>query len=363
MYKKVKIGLVGCGDVSRKWYLPGIAYAKEIDLISVCDVVEERAKKAKEDFSAKEYYLDYSEMLQKADIEAVVNITKPKYHFPLNLEALKAGKHVYTEKTMALTLEEADILIKQADEMGLKLVAAPPVMLAPVNKEIKKIIEKGLIGKVCFVCANSSHSGAASFDDFTPHPYTTDPTWLYKQGGGPLVDMGVYALHTLTGILGPAKRVTAFSGISIPEVIARSGVVKGKKIKVEVDDNTQLLLDFGENTFAYLNATYCMKAYKGPDISFYGSEGTVVAAKRARRDFQVYTEKEEVLGMRGWITPLEDKNPNWTIAKGVLHLAECIREDKKPVISAEHARHVIEIIIMAYESAKSGQAKNLTTTF
>jgi len=67
--------------------------------------------------------------------------------------------------------------------------------------------------------------------------------------------------------------------------------------------------------------------------------------------------------MRGWITPLENKNPNWTLANGVLHLAECIREDKKPVISAEHARHVIEIMIMACESAKSGQAKNLTTTF
>lgn len=360
MYKKVKIGLVGCGDVSRNTYLPGIAYSEKIDLISVCDIVEERAKKAKEDFGAKEYYSDYSEMLQKADIEAVVNLTKPEYHFPLNLEALKAGKHVYTEKTMTLTVEEADTLIKQADEMGLKLVAAPPIMLNPQNKEIKKIIEKGSIGKVCFVCANSSHGGAASFDD-----YTTDPTWFYKKGGGPLVDMGVYALHALTGILGPAKRVTAFSGISVPEVIVRSGEVKGKKIKVEIDDNTQILLDFGENTFAYVNATFCMKASKGPSTSFYGSEGTIVTPSRDGhgKDIEVYTEKDEVVGIRGWITPLEAKKPNWTLANGVIYLADCIREDKKPIISAEHARHVIEIMVMARESAESGQTQKLTTTF
>jgi len=358
MDKKVKIGLVGCGDVAKKYYLPAITSTDKIDLVSVCDLVEERVKKIKEEFGAKEYYLNYSEMLQKADIEAVVILTNPKYHFSLSLEALKAGKHVYTEKTMGFTLEEADTLIKKAEEMGVKLAAAPAVILSPVNQQIKKIIEKGLIGKTCFVCAHSSHGGPASWDNFT-----TDPTWFYKKGAGPLYDLGIYALHTLTGILGPAKRVTAFSGISIPEVIARSGVVKGKKIKVEADDNTQLLLDFGNNTFAYVDATFCMKANRGPATVFYGSEGIITSGAFGQGPLEVYTEKEEVVGMRGWITPPEARKPNWTLASGVIHLAECIREDKKPVISAEHARHVMEIMIMAYESAKSGQAQNLTTVF
>ena len=358
MNKKVKIGVVGCGDVARKKYLPVISSSDKIDLVCVCDVIEERVKKIKEDFSVREYYLDYSEMLKKADIEAVVILTNPHYHFSLSLEAIKAGKHVYTEKTMCFTLEEADTLIRQAKEMGVKLAVAPAIMLSPVAQQIKKIIEKGLIGKICFVCAHGSHGGTANWDDFT-----TDPTWFYKKGSGPLYDLAIYALHMLTGIIGPAKRVTAFSGISIPEVIVRSGVVKGKKIKVEVDDNSLLLLDFGDNTFAYIDATYCMKVRRGPGVTFYGSEGIVTGGHFGQGPLEVYTEKEEVVGLRGWITPLDDNKLNWILANGVLDLADCISEDKKPIISAEHAKHVMEIIIKAYEAAKSGQTQNLTTTF
>ena len=357
MAKKVKLGLVGCGDVARRYYLPVIASTNEIDLVCVCDVVEERAKRIKEQFSVKEYYLDYREMLQKADIEAVAVLTNPQYHFLLSLEALKAEKHVYTEKPMSSNVEEANVLITEAKKRGVKLFAAPAVILSPTNQQIKKIIRRGLIGKVCFACVHSSHGGPASWKDFA-----TDPTWFYKKGVGPLYDLGIYALHTLTGIIGPAKRVTAFSGISIPEVIIRSGVAKGKKIKVEVDDNTLLLLDFGENTFAYVDATYCMKARRGPATMFYGSEGVIISGPFGTGPLEVYTEKEEVIGMRGWITP-KDGNSSWTPGNGILHLTECIREDKQPVISGEHARHVLEIMIKAYESAKTGQAQRLTTTF
>ena len=213
---------------------------------------------------------------------------------------------------------------------------------------------------MCFVCAHSSHNGPASWENFT-----TDPTWFYKKGAGPLYDLGIYALHTLTGILGPAKRVTGFSGISIPEVIARSGVVKGKKIKVEEDDNTLLLLDFGENTFAYVDATFCMKVSRGPGTVFYGSEGVITSGGFGAGPLEVYTEKEE-LGIKGLITPyypIGAIEPVWDLSYGIVHFAECIREDKKPIISGEHARHVLEIMLKAYESAKSGQAQRLATTF
>jgi len=360
MKGKVKAGLVGCGVVANRYYLPAMSSADGIELTCVCDVVEERAKEVMEQFGAKEYYVDYSEMLQKADIEAVVILTNAPYHFSLSLKALKAGKHVYTEKTMALTLKEADILIKEAERAALKLAAAPAVMLSPVNQQIKEAIDKGLIGKVCFVCAHSSHNGPASWENFT-----TDPTWFYKKGAGPLYDLGIYALHTLTGILGPAKRITALSGVSIPEVTIRSGIAKGKKIKVEVDDNTLLLLDFGENTFAYVDATFCMKVSRGPATIFYGSEGVITSGGFGAGPLEVYTEKEE-LGIRGWITPyspLGAVEPVWDLSYGIVHFVECIREDKKPVISGEHAKHVLEIMLKAYESAKSGQAQRLATTF
>ena len=100
-------------------------------------------------------------MLKKADIEVVVNLTDMLHHAPFSLFAIKAGKHVYTEKPMAATLEEADTLIEEAAKAGIKIASAPPVMLSLAVQQAKRIINKGTIGKVCFVCAHSSSAGPA----------------------------------------------------------------------------------------------------------------------------------------------------------------------------------------------------------
>jgi len=361
--KKVKIGVVGCGDVAFRSYLPDIASLtkEKIDLVAVCDAAEERARRAAKEFKAKEYYLDYSEMLEKADIEVVVNLTDMLHHAPFSLLAIKAGKHVYTEKPMATTLEEADTLIKEAAKAGVKIASAPPVMLSLAVEQAKEIINKGTIGKVCFVCAHSSSAGPALWEE-----YSSDPTWFYKKGAGPLFDLAVYSLHAITGILGPVKKVTAFSGIAIPERIIRGDTARGKTIKVEVDDNTLMLLDFGDVTFAYVDGTFCMQATKSPAIEFFGSEGTVTLNPYYYGEgppMGLYAKKKE-FGLKGWSTPVAVRaEETYSLGDGVEHLVDCINQGKEPIISAEHGRHVLEITAKAYESAKSGRAQKLATTF
>lgn len=361
--RKVKIGVVGCGDVAFRSYLPDIASLtkEKIDLVGVCDIAEERARKAAKEFKAKEYYLNYNEMLKKADIEVVINLTDMLHHAPFSLLAIKAGKHVYTEKPMAATLEEADTLIGEAAKAGIKIASAPPVMLSLAVQQAKRIINKGSIGKVCFVCAHSSSAGPASWKE-----YSSDPTWFYKKGAGPLFDLAVYSLHAITGILGPVKKVTAFSGIAIPERIIGGGAAVGKTIKVEVDDNTLMLLDFGDITFACIDGTFCMQASKSPDIEFFGSEGTVTLNPYYYGEgppVGLYAKKKES-DLKGWSTPVAAQaEETYSLGDGIEHLVDCITQDKGPIISAEHGRHVLEIIVKAYESAKSGQVQKLTTTF
>jgi len=144
---------------------------------------------------------------------------------------------------------------------------------------------------------------------------------------------------------------------------------------VEVDDNNLILLDFGNATFAFIEATYCVWAARGPRREFYGSEGTLtVNARGAAVPFEIYREDYE-LGVGGWMAPsagglamtlplrLGAARRDWSLAVGVAHLADCILEDGKPVISGELARHGLEIMLAATESGRTGRMIDLETTF
>jgi predicted dehydrogenase len=355
---KVRVGVVGAGVIANNTYLPGIVeMGEKVELAAVCDAQRPLAERAAAKFGAREIYDDYEQMLTRAPIDAVVVLTNIQSHAPNVLAALQAGKHVYTEKTMATTVEDANRLIAEAERRNLLLACAPPVMLSAANQKVKDLIGRGAIGRVNFVRARHSHGGPASF-----RHWTGDPTWFYKEGAGPLLDLGVYAFHTITGILGPAKRVTSFLGIAMPERVVRGGPVKGKTIQVEAEDNGLILLDFGNATFAVVDGTYCVRAAKGPRMEFYGSEGTLnVNDRGADVPLELYREDEK-LEVSGWL-PIQTGGGRWSLASGVEHLADCLREGKKPVISAEHARHCLDIMLAAMRASRTGQAQELSTTF
>jgi predicted dehydrogenase len=357
LMEKVKVGLVGCGVIANSSYLPGIVATPTAELVAVCDIVEERAKAAAEQFGASQVYTDLDEMLEQSGIEFLVNTTHIQAHYEVNLKALQAGKHVYSEKSMTNTVEEATTLIEEAERRNLKLGAAAATMLGIINQKIRELIEQGEIGKVAFAIARHSHESAAYF------PYwATDPTWFFKPGGGPLLDLGVYGLHTLTGILGPAKRVTCLAGISDPVRYVRGGPYQGKRIEVETEDNILLMLDFGNATFAFVDGTFCVRAQTGPRLEIYGSKGTLsVPGMREGPPLKLYREELDS-GIRGWTTVEQPQANDW-FTGAIGHMIECILEDKQPVVSAEHARHVIEIMNTCYDAAQKGCTLELETTF
>jgi predicted dehydrogenase len=197
---------------------------------------------------------------------------------------------------------------------------------------------------------------------------------MRSEGGGPLFDTGVYALHTITGVLGPAKRVVAFSSLCIPERHVASVWQKDFQpytISADVDDNVLIMLDWGNGTFGQVDASHCMLASQGPWAEFYGSKGVVVSgAGEAPRNegeppFQVYLEPLE-FGRRGWFKPYPDRDEQpqrWHIGYGVPSFIDAIHAGEPPANSGEHARHVIEIIEKAVESAVTGHVCELTTIF
>jgi predicted dehydrogenase len=331
----------------------------DAEVVAVCDVREDWAQQQAARFGVAQVFTDFDRMLADSAFDALVNTASIPAHFPLNLKALQAGKHVYSQKPFASTVEEATILIDEARRRGLKMSCSPIHLLRPEIREIKRLVAEGALGKISLVRCRSSHGGPEYFQY-----RDADPTWFYEPGGGPILDMGVHGLHQVTGILGPARSVTCLSGVSEQVRVARSGAFDGKEIRPEVDDNTLIMLDFGEATFAVIDSSYCVKATKGPGLEIYGSAGTILAGRRQAEGeppFEVYRD-DRALGLRGWVDPIL-RLPRVRQAVGVQDLVEAIRDDREPVLTPEHARHVIEIMNACVPAARQGRTLPLETTF
>ncbi len=386
MARKVKVGLVGLGSLAQRGILPHTFQddaREKIEPVAVCDNVPGRAEAVAEKWRWREAYTDYDAMLAHADIEAVFIATPIPLHYPQVMAALEAGKHVYVQKSMATTLAEADAIVKLARSKGLKLCASPGEMLRPPWPQIKEVVQQGMLGRVYWALAGMQSSGH-EYEQFRREDdvlSNVDPTWYYKPGGGPVYDMTVYCLHELTGILGPVRRVAAMSGIGLP---VREW--KGKRIEVEMDDNTLLLLDFGNATFGYAFGANC-RGGPLPRLAIFGTDGTVSTGLGRRTGGSSGSSSGPPASGRGYSSSVTITGrhveggeqelavpempyrvgPHREIGEAhgyadLMHLIDCILEDKDPIPSGEHARHVVEIIEKAYQSAREGRTLELVTT-
>ena len=368
-----KVGIVGCGDVAQHTYLPNLTRMDRqglFDFVAVCDIIPERVNGAQQRYGVPQAYTDYDQMLAEADLDLVVNLTPTLDHAECIMMAIRAHKHVYTEKPIAMSVAEADEIIELGKAEGVVVAGAPAVMTHPEMQDIKAMVAKGLIGKVCFARAHGSHPGPDRLPD-----YLTDPTWFHKPGAGPIIDLGVYHIQGLTGILGPVKKVTAVGGIALPKRRVLAGVAAGKEIDVEVEDNVHIILDFGDACYAYIDATFCVLSAKGPRMEIYGSTGVINANFRPEDPpLEVFLWDEE-REYRGWSRPEKvyrgssmparslPAPPDWSLASGVEHVVQSLEGEAELMLTAEHARHTLEIMLGAMQSMKEERTIALKTTF
>lgn len=359
--ERVKFAIVGCGSVSGNRYFPNLHALTGGELVAVCDATPERATARAQEFGVA-CYTDLDEMLEGTEFDLLVNLTNVQSHFSINLKALQAGKHVYTQKPMTTSFADATTLVEEAARRRLKLVAEESSPLNPFNRTVRRLIQEGVIGKVMWARSACTHNGPATIDN-----WPTDPAWFYQKGAGPLWDVGVERLHLLTMLLGPAQRVTAMSGRNQAQVTVRGGPNQGKVIPVEQDDVTLITLDFGDAIFALLDAAYTnFHAYRTPDLEIYGGKGVITSLGKAHEQALLLYRDEPHLGVRGWeevqqVPPGKPLPPMRIL--GLAHAIECILEDKVPIASGEHARHCIEIIEKVYVAARSGITQTIESTF
>ncbi|MBA2597135.1 MAG: Gfo/Idh/MocA family oxidoreductase [Chloroflexia bacterium] len=351
----VKLALIGCGDVAQRDYLPEMhRLAGRAEIVAVCGRTPERARDVAARYGIPAWYDDLSQMLGESECDAVVNLTPIQTHTETTLAALAASKHVYSEKPVATTLADARRIRDEAERRGLTLVCAPSVLLFPQVRFAWDLVKSGRIGTV-HAAVGRGYGGVPPWAG-----YPSDPSPFFARGGGPLADMGVYPLHAITGILGPAQRVSAFAAQARESFVIADGPLVGKRVLIEVADNWHLMLDFGDGRLASVTANNIARDSNAPQMELFGLEGTVSVNL-----LDVSAPVDTLLPEEDWTRhelPHERAaGPDHLL--GVEHLVDCLTTGARPIPSIDRAIHVIEIMEAAARSAATGQAVALTTTW
>ncbi len=348
--KKIKVAVIGCGSVSGV-YLPHLSKSPYVELVSACDIVYERAQQRAKEFTIPHHYSNIEAQLAGAPFDLLVNLTDMQEHGRLNKQALLAGKHVWSEKPMADSYKEGKALLELAQNKKLRIWGAPAVVNSPQFAFMAKMLAEGKLGKVAAAHAHYGHTG---------------PSWsafFYEKNGGSLPDLGVYNIATLTGLLGPAKAVTAMTSIVTPE---RTVDNKGK-IKVVAEDNAMLLMDHGNGIISHVQCGFNYfdpyghegKGQERPTIQIWGSHGNMAMAGYdwAPHGVDIAThEQEKTQRLVTGATP-------YVWQEGASVVAESLITGKDPLITALHALHVLEVIEATRESAASGKRITLQSSF
>lgn len=186
--EKMKIGIIGCGGIANNKHMPAIKANGNFEIVAVCDLIEEKAQKAKIDFGTEntQVFTDYKELLKIEEIVSVYVLTPNRSHSFITVDALHAGKNVMCEKPMAINTEEAQKMLDAAKETGKILTIGYQNRYRTDSAYLKAACENGDLGEIYYAKAHAIRRRAV-------------PTWgvflnEYEQGGGPLIDIGTHAL-------------------------------------------------------------------------------------------------------------------------------------------------------------------------
>ncbi len=400
--KKVKVGVVGCGVVATAYYLPCLMNMETVDLVAVCDRFETRTRASARLFGAKEQYLDYDEMIRRADIEAVLILTAPGTHVPFTLKAVEAGKHILLQKPMATNMADARRIAEAVRKVGVKALIEPSAgtALDPDIAELRRLVRQGVLGDILWF--SLAYTGPTSYDaSLGSNPYGQDAFYT-RDSGGFLFDFP-YAPAQIVGVLGPCKSVMASARISVSdhhivpeakydEFLAQVtdpaqanywdvvlNLPRTQPVHMEAYDNVYSLYEMVEGGIGTCHAGRIfhpvLPGTGGGSLQIFGSEGNLLFG--AGYTASIITKRSDLLPQvspDGWyhIPPRGDgskaKWPQPTPGafnyyyESTRHFIDCILQDRDPLVNVELGLHITEMMAGAVESYTSGKRYEMTTT-
>lgn len=375
---KIVIGVIGCGVIS-KVYLKNIQELFTGLAVKACaDMDLVKAKQTALEFGIPKACTP-EELLEDEDIQIVLNLTIPAAHKTVNCQILHAGKHVYCEKPLALSLKEAQETICLAREKGLLLGCAPDTFLGAGLQTCRQLLDQGVIGKPIAATANMLSHGVEDWH--------TNPEFYYKSGGGPMLDMAPYYLTALVSLLGSIKRVSCMAGKGYEVRRILTQPLAGKEIAVEVPTHFVGLLEFAGGVLSNLTMSFDVWRSGLPMLEIYGTEGSLIVPDPNCFGGEVRVLRCESFWKNGWGTPVKGgkklpggnerptENPKFyeKVALcyqqprenmrgiGLMNMALAVENRKNYGAFTDLAYHVTEAMLTLLDAAEDGQGHLLTS--
>lgn len=360
MKKVLKAGIIGCGNISTTYFKLAPLF-NSIEITHCADLNAALAASRAAEFGVKA--VSVAELLGAKDVDIVVNLTVPNAHFKVSMAAVKAGKHVYSEKPLTLSLADGLALSKAAAARKVKVACAPDTILGGSHQLARKAIDDGVVGKIT--------SGTAVIMSHGMEHWHPNPDFFFKPGGGPVLDMGPYYIGNLINLLGPVKRVAALASQASKTRTISSQPRVGEKITVKTPTNVHGLLEFANGATVTLLASWDVWAHAHSGMELYGTEGsmflpdpnffggTVTVTKRDAAA-QPLPDWDHPFGIDNFTDGTGTLVANYR-SLGLADLADAIASKRDARCSIDRALHGVEIMTGLLASGQSGKFVTMKT--
>jgi len=341
----VRIGLAGAGNIAAR-YAAAIVREEALELAGATDPVAARADALVAEHGGVAYP-SLAALLADDSVDTVVNLTSPQAHFEVSAAALDAGKHVHSEKPLALGHSEARALVERARERGVRLSSAPSTLLGEAQQTLWKLVREGAAGRVRAVYAEANWDRLERW-----HP---DPRTLYAVG--PLVDVGVYPLTILTAIFGPVRRVQAYATTLEPERVLRDGT----PFTPAAPDFAVAVLEHEDGVVTRLTASFFVGPSKQRGLELHGDDGSLWLPTWAEANSRVQLQPRG--GEYEDVAPVREPFDGIDWGRALVDLSAAIDEGRPHRSSGEHAAHVVEVLDAFRESLERGGLVHVRSDF
>ncbi len=337
----VGIAFIGAGNISKQ-YLDNLTTFPDVKVLVIADLFEEAAAAR-----AAEYGVEISGGVEVAlnhpDVEIIVNLTIPAAHVEVAAAAVRAGKHVWTEKPFSLDRESGLGLLKVADAAGVRLGCAPDTFLGAGLQTARRLIDSGAIG--------TPLTALTMFQSPGPESWHPNPAFLFQEGAGPLFDMAPYYLTTLVQAFGPLAKVAAVGNTAFSTRTIGSGPKEGEVFGVEVPTHVSAIAQFESGASSHSVFSFESPRPRMGFVEITGTEGTISLPDPNNFDgeIRVFTS-----GAEDWTT-VPAEGPDNGRGLGVLDMARSIRAGVPHRATGELAYHILDAMVSISESVNTGE--------
>jgi len=360
MTKELGVGIIGCGNISTTYFSLSPLF-RGLKVLACADINMQAAEARAEEYGVKAQTIE--ELLKNDEIDVVVNLTIPDAHFPVSKSILEAGKHVYSEKPLVLTLEQGEELRRIAKEKNLSVGCAPDTFLGGAHQLARKFIDEGGVGRIT--------SGACYVMSPGMEMWHPNPDFFFLPGGGPILDLGPYYVANLINLIGPVKRVGAMTSMASETRTITSAPRNGEVIPVKTPTTIQAILEFVSGATVTLTASWDVWSHRHANMELYGTEGSiyvpdpnffggVVEASGKDKDIKPVEGWDHPFGIFNQESP-QGPRANYRTA-GLADMAMAIIEGRDARCSLDRTLHGVDVMTSILRSGEEGRFIELTTT-